>query len=199
MTAELRVAKIRSEQFLFTLLKKSSRLPEGGAMWTKASYPFFKEGVRQGRMAWIYLKATSQEDRAQFPIMDPRSFVPFARVIDTSFENVERLIHGDGVKSSLIDGEEIQINFKEIFDNPPNDLKDMLAKGFEPGPSNLIETKTGRKYRNYKMGNPKTWDLAKYQPYFPNITQSDVPKAARVMSQTWGANIAGAALFPVLF
>ncbi|MBA2403599.1 MAG: hypothetical protein H0V66_02420 [Bdellovibrionales bacterium] len=199
MTAEKRVQKIKNSKSLFTLLPVSKNLPNGGADWTKAAYPWFKEGVRHGRLAWNYTKNSQQGMNESYPILDPRSFTPFTRIIDTSFENISNLIEGHGVRSSLVDGEEVQVNFREIFDNPPKDMKDFLAVNFEGGPSEIKDPSTGRTYRNYKLGNPKAWNLNAYRAYFPNIDQTDVPKAARILSQTWGGNIFAVALFPALF
>lgn len=199
MTAKFRINKIKDSTGLFKLIPAQPGLPEGGSTWTKVSYTWFKEGVRNGRLAWHSLKASKNENRDRYPIMDPRSLTPFARIIDTSFENIEALIKGEGVKSSLVDGEEIQVNFKLLFDNPPADLKSFLAVDFEGGESFNRDPLTKRKYRNYMMGNPKSWNAATYQKYFPGITQENIPKAARILSQTWGSNIIGAALYPVLF
>ncbi len=199
MTAKDRVSIVRNARQLFRIIPKTSELPDGGATWTRAAYPWFREGVRQGRIAWNFTKNEDSTIGNQFPLLDPRTFIPFTRTIDTSFENISHLIEGHGVRSSLVDGQEIQVNFQAIYNNPPEDLKAFLATGFEEGPKSLVEPITRKEYRNYKYGNPKTWNLGAYLPYFPDIDQKDIPKAARILSQSWGANILGAALFPVLF
>ena len=199
MTAKIRTSKIKESAGLFKIIPAQSGLPDGGATWTRQSYTWFKEGVRNGRLAWHSLKASKNETRLRYPVIDPRSLAPFTRIIDTSFENIEALIKGDGVKSSLVDGEVIQVNFKLLFDKPPRDLKLFLAEDFVEGKSFIRDPVTQRKYRNYMMGNPKSWNAKIYQEYFPGITQDNIPKAARILSQTWGSNIIGAALYPVLF
>lgn len=199
MTAKRRIDAIRKNEELLTLLEPSKSMPAGGVVWTKSAFPWLKEGVRQGRLAWTYTRNYQGYGNEQRPLLDPRGFVPFQRIIDTSFDAVEDLIDGQGVRSSMIRGEEVKVDFERLFNEPPKDLKAFLAVGFKSGKKELVEPKTKMKYRNYAFENPDQWDLEVYKPYFPEIAQEGVPNAIRVMSQAWGGSILGAAFFPVLF
>lgn len=199
MTAEKRIKAIKESKDLFVLVPDNKHIPGGGASWTNAAYPWFKEGVRQGRLAWSYTRDYQGVRSERHPLIDPRGFIPFQRVIDTSFDAISDLIEGDGVRSSMIQGEEVKVNFKEFFTNPPQDIKKFLATGFKKGKKELVEPTTKKKYRNYEYKNPEKWNLDIYKPYFPEIDQKGVPNAVRVMGQAWGGGLLGAVFLPVLF
>ncbi len=198
MTAEKRVKAIKKNKDLFKLVPDKKHIPGGGVTWTKASYSWFKEGVRQGRLAWTYTKNYDGYRAERRPLIDPRAFVPFQRIMDTSFDAVSDLIEGEGVHSTTIQGESISVNFEKFFTNPPADLKAFLPVGFNNGSKELTEPNTKRKYRNYNYKNPNEWNLEVYKQYFPEIDEKGVPNAVRIMNQAWGGSLLGAVFTPVL-
>ena len=96
-------------------------------------------------------------------------------------------MNGTGVKTAMINGEPVEVDFEGFFSRPPEDLKVFLPLNYDEGPSSKTDTATGKTYRNYLQGSPIGWRVGEYQKYFPNVKDSgDIKDAARVMSQTWG-------------
>lgn len=97
---------------------------------------------------------------------------------------------------SAVNGDIVTINFRKLFYQPPNDLKDFLPTkdGFETkkNDSRVIAKGPGKgetlPYRNYKEGMPKTFDYEHYNMYFPSVKNNDdVFKAGRVLSHQGGS------------
>jgi len=192
MTAEQRVSVIRKNSDLFTLLP-------GGEKITKAAKKWYKIGLSYGKQSWGKVQ-DAQKDSAQPTVMDARGFLPFVRIINTSFTNVDEIVSGKGVSSSLVNGEVVAVNFDLFFDQPPKDFKDFLPTKFDQGAYSVVEPVTGIKYRNYSRGNPTAWNYAAYQIYFPGVKDAHgVRNAARVMSQSWGSTLLGLPLSTMMF
>ncbi len=201
MTAKERIERIRKEKNLF-------RLNKNGKEYTEAAWAYFREASRQARLSWIYIDGYEGTSGERYPLLDPRAIAPFARVIDTSFDNIEELIDIEDsedhmtVRSSMIQGETIKVKTKALFFDPPTSLRDFLPTSFHGGQKETEFKVVGGKIkaRNYQYGNPKGWNTKVYNKYFPDInTDEDIPRAARILSQTWGTSVMGMALYPMLF
>ena len=195
MTAEQRIASINQYPKLFTLIP-------GGNVYTKMGFFRFKESLKFAKAAWERIKAENREkDFQAVTFFDPRGFSPFTRIIDTSFLDIEGLISDKGISSAVVNGETLTINFKKFSEEPPVNLKSFLATHFKNsnGPRDLVEPKTGLKYRDYSKGNPDGWNTSAYVKYFPNIDKDGVPKTIRILNQSWGGGILGFPLALVLF
>jgi len=127
---------------------------------------------------------------------------------------------------SPMNGNKVSIKFKEIFTNPPEDLKGLLPNDFEAGKTELKPRVNGRtvKYRNYFYGRPIGWrikpedkgaggieflrtELRKKETgqtyvqawgdYLTNEKNpANVAEAVNVLQTTWGAGAVGSALSP---
>lgn len=195
MTAKQRRDEIVSNTKLFT------KLP-GGEKHTAKAYEWFIHSLRFTKASWKHLQAAGKDkgDSKSIALMDPQAFTPFTRQINTTFGNIDEVIAGKGIGSAVVGGETVDVNFKEIFMNPPEDLKALLPTQFEDGDREVVDSDTGLKYRNYSRGNPKGWDVSKYQRYFPGVkTNDDVKRTARVLSQSWGGGVLGFPLASVLY
>ena len=194
MTAERRTGALKSESQLFTLRKdkNGNQLPENKEH-TQLAKKYYVEGVRNAKLAWAQLKKDSNNVAAQANLFDPRAYVPFTRVIDATFTNVENLTNDRGIASAMVTGEVVNINFNKFFDDPPEDMKAFLPTNFKPSsPKELTEPVSGLKYRNYDAGNPDGWNIRVYNKYFPSINNNaDVRSTARILSQSWGGWVIG--------
>ena len=97
--------------------------------------------------------------------------------------------------STVINGEKIRVNIKAFYDNPPERLSNLYPVAWVQGPKELPTTAWGKPatVRNYKAGMAKAWLLKPYQQVFPDISSGDgkttteVPRYARVLTQSWGS------------
>lgn len=210
-TAEKRTSVIKRNANLFTLRA-------GGEKWTAVSYDWFVNGVKMAKIAWAMVKKDGMGSTNLNNLIDPRGFLPFTRQIDSTLSGIESLIHGDGVSSSVVMGETVDVKFKDLFMNPPKDLKAFMPLTFDKGadvlPSKYARDSGGKLkggYRNYLKGSPTAWCLKgckdakgnavqSYQDYFPDVkSNEDVKRAARVLTQTWGGWLMGIPVGAMVF
>lgn len=204
-TAEKRNAVLKRNKSLFVLR-------EGGAAWTTAAYPYFKEGVRFARLSWDAAKKDGSSNNNLNMLLDPRGVLPFTRQGDTALKNVENLTVGNGptdavFTSAVIGNESVKVNVYALFNKPPEDMKAFLPIDYQGGDrviaSEFARDKGGALkggYRNYKFGSPAKWctdacvgangkEVNSYGTYFPGVkTPEEVRDAARILSQTWGGS-----------
>lgn len=199
-TAEKRTSVIKKNGKLFTLR-------EGGAQWTTAAYQWFVSGVQNAKIAWSMIKRDANSNSNINNVIDPRGFLPFVRQNDATLSTIESLVHGEGVSSAVVMGETVNVKFKELFENPPKDLKAFLPTEFDKGQaviaSPLARDTSGKLrggYRNYMKGSPTAWDVKAYQAYFPDVKNNDdIKKAAKILSQTWGGALVGVSVGSMVF
>lgn len=185
-TAKARNAKITTHSKLFTLIKYNNST-EVSISYTKAAYSYLKVSLQQTELAWDELQKNSNNAQFFNNILDPRAFMPFQRTINASLDNMKSLMSGAGIKSAMINGKPVEVDFEGFFSHPPEDLKLFLPVSYDEGPSTKTDPATGKSYRNYLQGSPIGWRVGEYQKYFPNVNDSgDIKDAARVMSQSWG-------------
>lgn len=195
MTAAKRFEAVKKQANLFRLRPDA----RGVATYTKAkewtnkvAFAKFKEGLRAARASWTWLKNNGTNDDATRNIFDPRVFIPFTRIIDTSFDNIDSLLHDRGIASAVVNGETVDVNFKLMFEDPPLALTEFFPVAFEGGQNKLVDPATRKEYRNFNYGNPKAWNVGAYTKYFPNVrTNDDVKRTARVLNQAWGGWMLG--------
>jgi len=192
-TAEERTRKIL--KYNHRLFVKNNRADK----YLPVAFSSLKEGLRQARVSWNILQQNKDNPNAFQQLLDPRAFVPFSRIINTSFDNIESLVEGNGVKSAIVGGEVVDVDFQRFFGkDAPENLLEFLPTGFEPGPAEFtpgqdkLATSTHKPYRNYMRGAPAHWNTEVWSRYFPKIRgDSDVRGAARILSQSWGGWILG--------
>jgi hypothetical protein len=209
MKAQHRFAVLRKYPKLFTLL------PEGKNL-TAPAYTYMLASVNMAEASWNRLRG-SNENRTDF-LFDPRVVQPFNtnRLINTSFKELRVLLSSSEAKSTLMQGEMVQLNLRLLYLDPPQSLRDFYPVAFNSSPDEYKKDVAGKSipYRNYLAGSPTTWSHTAYVKYFPSIKQapcprnlveattactSDVGVYSRILSQTWGTAGFGAALAGMVF
>ncbi len=174
--------------------------------YMKASYDRLKASMQNAYLAWQILDAGESSRRLQNNLIDPRLVVPFRRVMNNAWPNAlasvgmnldfEEVEKGE-VVSSVVNGEKVVVSLKKFFDDPPKSLKVFMPTGFIQG-DEFLHNNFG-KYRNYRRGNPKQWNVDTYGKYFEGVRSSqDVKRIARVLSQSWGGFLLGLPLGVVM-
>jgi hypothetical protein len=125
------------------------------------------------------------------PMRQSLNSIPNKRAVD----NLLAMVRGETKVRSQVTGEEITINMREFYLNPPKDLKSLMPVKFVDdgeGPSGAQYKKTagGVKYRNYSWGSPTGWNEENYKPYLGVSSSLDVQKASRILVQSWGGWLA---------
>jgi hypothetical protein len=209
MKAKHRFAVLRKYPKLFTLM------PEGKNL-TSPAYSYMMASVNMAEASWNRLRG-SKEDRTDF-LFDPRVIQPFNtnRLINTSFKELRTLLTSSEAKSTLMQGELVKINLRDIYLDPPKSLMDFYPVAFNTSADEKSKDIAGKSvtYRNYLAGSPTTWSHSAYEKYFPSIKKtpcpnkldvptssctSDVGVYSRILSQTWGTAGFGAALAGMAF
>lgn len=181
VTAEDRVGVIRKKEFA----KFGTLMPKYGASWTKLSLYHTRASARYMSIAYNDLKNKSHSTTT---LIDPATVIPGMRQSDLTLENLEAIIKGPTSVRSAMTGEVVTIDLPAYFENPPSDLKNLLPTQFDQSknPSVYVAGKS-IEYRNYFRGRPTGWNVGAFQKYVPSIrSNSDVPTAARVLSQSFG-------------
>lgn len=181
-----------------------------GKKWTADALFFMSKSIDHGDKMWEGMKKRPVSESF---MMTNAYALPFQRPIGARFDNLKRLIGqpdevhrviaGEISKEtftqnppeihSFITDETATVNLKEFYLNPPQDLKDLYATGFEDG-SEMKSTdlmnhgkKVSVEYRNFLHGRGNEWNLSVYKNYFPNVkTNKDLEKTVRVLTQGWG-------------
>ncbi len=215
MIAKKRIERITKKSKFKDLYKRRDLISDVSKdeilSYTKSAYDDLDCALDYSKQAWEFIKASdSKQEFQSFPLFDVRSFMPFNRIIGNGFDNLDDLMDGQKVSSTIIQGETVQVKFKDLFESPPSDFKNFLATGFNVPNVRKILSKsddkelkdpiTGRFYRNYDYGNPNAWNYSFYTKYFPDAKdEKGVRNSARILSQIWGGTIMGATLSSVLF
>ena len=200
-----RVKLANTHAQLFTLRNKE---------WMRTAYMHLnKWSVYLGR-AWEDL----QTERDNYDmLLDPDVFSGRHEQIDKSISNLRRMLPapekgGVAAVYGAISGEELKIDLKSFFYNPPDDLKKLMPIKFNHhediealrhvyGERNLklgnkstvqmsIEV-DGRKrdveWRNYLFGRATGWSPSEYGKLFPGVSSpEDVARSQRVLGETRG-------------
>jgi len=183
--AAKRVSVIRKPQYASWGL-----LFQDGKQWTSDAWLFLTRSIEHGDQMW---EAMKNRPVSETFMLSNAYALPFQRPIENRFKNLKRITQGPTEIRSFITDEKVTVNLKEFYLNPPADLKQLYATGFEGGldmiTANLkVGDKTQKvKYRNYYYGRPTQWNLSMYRPYFPDVkSNEDLKKTARVLTQGWG-------------
>ena len=215
LTRKERVSITRSAPFrkLWTLVPGD----KGGGAWMKLSYKDFQDNVTYMRKAWDLLKKDASG--TSYAQLDPEIFDGRKDQFEAGMVNLEHLVQGNcdsggGGSATIkgaITGEPLQVNMKGYYcDNPPNDLKNLLATQFEGNesvqpmkamfpdiandpkkPDVFTMTYNGKKveFRNYFYGRAIGWDASAnaYGTLFPG--QPDIGKARRILAEARGTRL----------
>lgn len=183
------------------------KLPDGQARM-EYSYAAMKAAARNTTLAWEAIQSTNANGDKN-NLVDPSAVMPFSRIINTSLKNVDSLFEDQSVVSAVVNGENVKFNLYAFFHNSPKKLSDMYPQKFDEGAAQLTKTIDGKKisYRNYMSDSATHWNYEAFKPYFPELKAeagngaytTDVPRLARVLTQTWGTSAAGIPFAAILF
>jgi hypothetical protein len=191
-----RVAVMRSGRFA-----KWGALNPDGTSWTKAALSNIRASAKLMSGVWDQVQ---RRPMGESWAVDPSFFQSrdIVRTGDLRVEDVVAMTKGPTKIRSAVTGETVAVNMPAFYENPPRDLKALLATGFntEPEWKTMNFTVDGKtvalKARNYDAGSPTNWDVGQYRSFLPDVKNgNDVKRAARVLSQSFGGS---AALAPML-
>lgn len=165
-----------------------------------AAYKYFALAANHADLAYKSIEKrdnTTDKEVTAFdrfflnPMRQSAHSIPNRRAVD----NLLAMIQGETKVRSQITGEEITINLKQFYQNPPKDMKRLLPIKFvgeSAGPegAQFKQTPGGLKYRNYSWGSPTAWSDQDYKPYLGVTSSTDVQKASRILVQSWGGWLA---------
>lgn len=200
MSSYSRIKVLSAYPDLFVLV------PDGKKRMSLA-YDYLKASVRAARVSY---EETKKLPEGKQNLFDPRVANAFTRIGNTSFANVDSLVdEKEVVTSAVLNGERVKVSLKSFYDNPPKRLSDLYPTKWDLSAEHVKlnvpgYSKKGQYLRNYKYGMATEWNLAPYKQIFPDISGNgdktkEVPKYARILSQTWGSAVfaipLGAAIF----
>ncbi len=168
-------------------------LLSNGKTWVNFSYQMSLRSLDYFNEAW---KNSGEERKSASSFVINTDFLNVDRnAVTENLEIATRIMKSSETEAlrSVVTGEVIQVNYKELFSNPPKDLKIFLPVGFEKGRevSRTVASGPGKgkvlKFRNYAEGRAIKFKTEFFAPYFPNIkSQEDVFKTRRVLSHLQG-------------
>ncbi|MEK7358439.1 MAG: hypothetical protein AAB250_18490 [Bdellovibrionota bacterium] len=194
--AKDRVGVMRSAKFA-----KWGTLVSDGPNWTKAALSNIRASARLMSGVWNQIQRRPMGEGWS---VDPTFFQSrdIVRTGDMRVEDVVAMTKGPAKIRSAVTGETVMVNMPAFYENPPRDLKALLATGFNEEPEwKTINFKVAGKdvpvkARNYESGSATNWDINQYRTFLPEARNGgDVKRAARVLSQSFGGS---AALAPML-
>ena len=171
-------------------------LPTVGALWSRRGLRHLQESVRLSNVVWDQIKKEDRSD-AQIFMFDTSFKTGSERTTDLGMKNILALISGPTAIRSVITGEVVKIDLTGFLENPPETLHDLLPITFEEGSEWIKLRLTGTdgkmqklEYRNYYVGRANWWNLSAMRRIFPDVrSSSEVEKANRVLSQSWGSGV----------
>lgn len=214
-TRDQRVAIMKKYKTLYTLAPN-------GKQWMKLAYYHLHRSGLFLEQTWSSIK---NEDPNYVMQLDPEIFTARKEQVEIGVANMKKMVGqiGDGVSGRTtirgsLSGEELTVDVKGYYDNPPADLKNLLPTSFAknedldglkklPSFKGMSEVRSGKdvmqvqfangktaKFRNYLYGRAKTWNIGQdaYGRLFPGLKDgADVAKAMRILNETRGARVVG--------
>lgn len=207
-----RVAAIRKHASLYTLTA------HGKGWMALAYYHLHKSGLYLEE-TWKNIKNNDGHYIAQ---IDPDIFMARKEQVEAGIMNIKKLTgaYGAGVSgktkiNGALSGDELVVDLKGFYENPPRDLKNLLPTTFagnedltalkkmpqfasmrelKPGSDVLELNFAGKKasFRNYLNGRATSWNASSegYGKLFPNLKKgSDVAAAMRILNESRGTRI----------
>ncbi len=207
-----RTATIKKYKNLYTLTAN------GKSWMTLAYYHLHRSGLFLEE-TWKNIKNNDGHYIAQ---IDPEVFLARKEQVEAGVMNIKKLTgpYGAGVSgktriNGALSGDELVVDLKGFYENPPRDLKNLLPTVFagneditalkktpqyasmreiKPGSDVLELTFKGKKtsFRNYLFGRATGWNTSAegYGRLFPNLKNSaDVGNAMRILNEARGTRI----------
>ncbi|MBX3017385.1 MAG: hypothetical protein KF767_05810 [Bdellovibrionaceae bacterium] len=180
-------------------LAKVLRDPQNRGLWTLNStedfgkkamaeaYTYNRSAAARMTEAWRRLKDRPAGQNFSLP---PELVRMDMAKSDLYVENLNRIVNDQPIRSNVT-GETAKLNFKELFLNPPADLKAFFPTQFETRRTLEATVPVGAStskvsYRNFQHGLPQAWDLPIYQKYADVQNQADIARTLRVLNHSTG-------------
>lgn len=203
-----RVAITRSHRSIWTLT------PDG-ATWMRRAWTHTVANAELLNASWLVIRDT--KDPSEYMLIDPEVMQGRRDQVQKGVDNILRLVRGNkdpkaGVAELRgdISGDRVYVNLKAFFENPPQDLKDLLPTEFnkhnditlmkqhfpdmKPVRDDLVSMTVGDKkgvvWRNYLYDRAWRWDVSErgYGRLFPYArAATSIGDARRVLGETRGA------------
>lgn len=165
-------------------------LPWGPDYMAKA-FAYTRHSVSRSVAAWDLAK---QRPASESDLINTGWIVGSTYSNDLRAQTAKAVIHGPTAIHSLT-GEVVTVDLPAFYKNPPKDLKAFLPTRTDDSKSTKtveLTFSSGKKkvvsYRNFEEGRALGWDLAVFQPYFPELKGEDaIPRAARILSESYGS------------
>lgn len=162
-----------------------------GSQFTAISLMHLKNATEASSQAW---DAMQRRPSSESYVINSGPFLANERVHKIRIANLKAMMSGPAQIRSAATGEIAEVDLPAFYNNPPQDLKTLLATEFEDGEQwhtqqvDLGEGKTQSvKYRNYYVGRPSGWNTQQLHLYFPKVaTNDDVAKTARILDEAYG-------------
>lgn len=213
VSRETRVATTKKYKNLYTLT------PYGKDWMALAYFHLHKSGIFLEE-TWKNIK---NNDNHYISQIDPEVFMARKEQNEVAIMNIKKLVgaYGPGVSgrtkiNGTMSGEELTVDLKGFYENPPRDLKVLLPTAFVknedlnglkklPQYSSLKEVKSGTsdimevnlngtnvRFRNYLFGRAISWNSSAeaYGKIFPSLKNgSDVGHAMKILNETRGTRL----------
>jgi hypothetical protein len=122
----------------------------------------------------------------------PDRLMPEQRSIQLTLQELKAMATGPTSLYSGVTNEKTTVNLAAFFKNPPTDLKSFFPTAFVTA---TTESVGGITINNYLYGSGTAWNPGAYSQYLSGVSSpTDVPRIARLLSQSWGGRFIWAGL-----
>lgn len=220
MSSYSRIKVLRSHKDLFQIVSD-------GKDRMRKSYDLLQSSARAARISFEESKKLPEGQENLFDPRVANAFNRIGSTSFANIDQLVDEKNGD-VTSTVVNGERVKVSLKYFYHNPPENLRELYPTNWDLSWEEKVVNAPGYKHtklRNYKYGMATEWNLDAYQKLFPEIKgynsrttpksattvqysdvsadgnnkTNEVPKYARILSQTWGSAIfaipLGAAIF----
>jgi hypothetical protein len=178
-------------------------MPKNGPAWMISAHKHLKASVDYALLYWNEIK---NQPVSQKPDFDPAGILQGFKDTEAHLLAMKEFLTKRTEVRSEVTGETAVIDIPNYFANPPKDRKEMLpiawkgvqntgSENWDSGPSITAQRFVNHKVDggtvkvpDFTIGEPVSWNLGKYKPYFPEVkNDKDLETALRVLDQSWGA------------
>lgn len=198
----------------FKKYPKLLTLNPDGKQWMALSYSNLHKSGLYLEQAW----ESVQKNNSPLAMLDPDVFTGRSEQIELGLSNIKKLVgssgrgaSGETIITGAISGDEVVVNLKGFFENPPKDLKKLLPTQFNQNEdlkmvssekayskvksvkNDIMEVsfpgKGATRFRNYLYGRAVAWDASAegYGVLFPKLSNGkEVGEAMRILNEARG-------------
>jgi hypothetical protein len=165
-------------------------LKSQGAALMNSALADFSKGVDYANQSFTAVTSRNSAlggARDEYWNIRPDRLMPEQRGIQLTLQELKAMTKGPTTLYSGVTNEKTTVNLAAFFSTPPADLKSFLPTSFVTTPAQSIG---GVTISNYMYGSATAWNAGAYSPYLSGVTSpGDVPKIARLLSQSWGGRL----------